>query len=54
MKTVEQKFPDPKARRAADEVVDKMSNDLPMSDFLAAWVDAYYEATHTLPQGQKF
>lgn len=51
--TVEQKFPNASARRAADEIVDNMSDDEPMSAFLAAWIDAYYNVANTLPPGQR-
>lgn len=44
MRTLEQIYPDPKARRAADAVTDAMTIDLPMSEFTARWNDAYVAA----------
>ena len=52
-KTVEEKFPNAQARRAADEAIDELSNDEPMSKYLSTWVDTYYRIARTLPPGQR-
>ncbi len=38
---IEEMYPDKKAREAADEVVDGMSNDESMTAFIVAWEEAY-------------
>lgn len=44
MKSVEQMYPDKRARNIADAVVDAMSNDRPMLEFILAWEEAYLAA----------
>ena len=40
--TVEERFPNARARAVADAVVDKLDPKLPMTSFLDAWEAAYY------------
>jgi hypothetical protein len=42
--TVEQLYPNAKARRKADEAIDKLDAKLPMTVFLDAWDQAYVDA----------
>ncbi len=53
MATVEQKFPNAQARRAADEAIDVLSDNEPMSYYVQVWIDTYYKTAHTLPPGQR-
>lgn len=41
MKTVERLYPDAKARRKADAKILNMSDNLPMSAYIAVWLDTY-------------
>ena len=47
--SVEKVFPDARARRAADAVVDAMDTSLSMRDFLDAWEAKYFEVAGSSP-----
>jgi len=48
-KTLEQLFPSPAGRKAADEAIDKLPVTLTMSEYMEAWETAYFEATGHSP-----
>jgi hypothetical protein len=50
--TLEQRYPNKRARQAADEACDDLSNELSMEHHLSVWIDTYYKTTKTLPVGQ--
>ena len=51
--TVEQIFPDPRGRRAADEAVDALPLETTLRDAIHAWEAAYYDKTGTSPFRKK-
>ncbi len=44
LQTVESRYPDQKARRKADLVIERMDNEVLMSQYLRAWEAAYIAA----------
>lgn len=47
--TVEEKFPNARARAFADEAIDKLDPKLPMTVFLDAWEAAYFKIAKKSP-----
>jgi hypothetical protein len=43
--TVEELFPNARARKAADEAIDLLDPSLPMTTFLDCWENAYHVAS---------
>ncbi len=48
-KTVEELFPNARARKAADDAIDKLDVSLPMHVYLDTWEAAYYAAAGQSP-----
>jgi len=53
MKTLEQLFPDAAARIAADQAVDKLDLELPMSTYLDTWETEYFRVAKKSPFRRK-
>jgi len=47
--TVEERFPNARARQAADEAIDALDPKLPMVAFLDAWEAAYFKVAGSSP-----
>jgi hypothetical protein len=47
--TVEKLYPNARARRAADEAIDQLDPKLPMTAFLDAWDQAYFDVAKESP-----
>lgn len=48
-RTVEELFPNARARKAADDAIDKLDVSLPMHVFLDTWEAAYFAVTKKSP-----
>jgi hypothetical protein len=46
---VEDYFPNARARKAADDAIDKLDPQLPMTTFLDTWENAYFEVAGRSP-----
>lgn len=47
--TVEERFPNARARKLADDAIDKLDVSLPMSTYLDLWENTYFVATGKSP-----
>lgn len=47
-RSIEYTYPNKKAREIADELVDGMSNDSTMQEYIVAWEEAYFAAGGTI------
>lgn len=50
---VEELFPNARARKAADDAIDKLDPQLPMTAYLDAWEAAYFEVAGRSPFREK-
>ena len=51
--SLEQRYPNAHARRAADEACDKLPDTDTMEHYMSVWNDTYFKVAHALPQGQR-